>query len=188
MNKLGLEKAEESEIKLTTFIGSERKQGDSRKTPTSVSWTMLKPLNVWITTNYGNSSRDGNNRPPDLPHEKPVYSQETTVRTGHGTTDWFQIGKGVRQGCILSPCLFNIYAEYIMRNAGLEEAGIKIAGRNINNLRYVDDTTLMAESEEELKSLLMNVKEESEKVGLKLNIQKGWIDMYKCTAVYTVPD
>ena len=99
--------------------------------------------------------------------------QEATVRTGHGTTDWFQIGKGVRQGCILSPCLFNLCAEY-MRNAGLEEAqaGIKIAGRNINNLRYADDTTLMAESEEELKSLLMKAKVESEKVGLKLNIQK----------------
>ena len=99
--------------------------------------------------------------------------QEATVRTGHGTTDWFQIGKGVCQGCILSPCLFNLYAEYIKRNAGLEEtqAGIKISGRNINNLRYADDT-LMAESEEELKSLLMKVKEESEKVGLKLNIQK----------------
>ena len=98
--------------------------------------------------------------------------QEATVRTGHGTTDWFRIGKGVCQGCILSP--FNIYAEYIMRNAGLEEtqAGIKIAGRNINNFRYSDDTTLMAESEEELKSFLMKVKEESEKVGLKLNIQK----------------
>ena len=100
--------------------------------------------------------------------------QEAAVRTGHGTTDWFQIGKGKRQGCILSPCLFNLYAEYIMRNAGLEEtqAGIKIAGRNIKNLRYTDDTTLMAESEEELKSLLMKVKEESEKVGLKFNIQK----------------
>uniref|UniRef100_A0AC11ESB3 Uncharacterized protein n=1 Tax=Ovis aries TaxID=9940 RepID=A0AC11ESB3_SHEEP len=100
--------------------------------------------------------------------------QEATVRTGHGTTDWFQIGKGVHQGCILSPCLFNLYAEYIMRNTGLEEAqaGIKVARRNINNLRYADDTTLMAESEEELKSLLMNVKEESAKVGLKLNIQK----------------
>ena len=99
--------------------------------------------------------------------------QEATVKTGHGTTDWFQIGKGVCQGCISSPCLFNLYAEYIMRNSGLEEAqgGIKIAGRNINNLRYADDTTLMAESEE-LKSLLMKVKEESEKVGLKLNIQK----------------
>ena len=97
--------------------------------------------------------------------------QEATVRTGHGTTDWFQIGKGAHQGCILSPCLFNIYAEYIMRNVGLEEAqgGIKIARRNINNLRYADDTTLMAQSEEELKSLLMK---ESEKAGLKLNIQK----------------
>ena len=100
--------------------------------------------------------------------------QEATVRTGHGTTDWFQIGKGVHQGCILSPCLFNFYAEYIMRNPGLEEAQaeIKIAGRNINNLRYADDTTLMAESEEELKGLLMKVKEESEKAGLKLSIQK----------------
>ena len=100
--------------------------------------------------------------------------QEATVRTGHGTTDWFQIGKGVCQGCILLPCLFNFYAEYIMRNARLEEtqAGIKIAGRNINNLRYADDTILMAESEEELKSLLMKVNEEGEKVGLKLNIQK----------------
>ena len=100
--------------------------------------------------------------------------QEATIRTGHGTTDWFQIGKRVRQGCILSPCLFNFYAEYILRNTGLEEAqaGIRIARRNINNLRYADDTTLMAESEEELRSLLMKVKEESEKVGLKLNIQK----------------
>ena len=100
--------------------------------------------------------------------------QEATDRTRHGTTDWFQIGKGVCQACILSPCLFNLYAEYIIRNAGLDEtqAGIKIAGRNINNLRYADDTTLMAESEGELRSLLMKVKEESEKVGLKLNIQK----------------
>ena len=98
--------------------------------------------------------------------------QEATVRTGH-ETDWFQTGKGVHQDCILSPCLFNLYAEYIMRNTGLEaQAGIKIAGRNINNLRYADDTTLMAESEEELKSSLMKVKDESEKVGLKLNIQK----------------
>ena len=100
--------------------------------------------------------------------------QEATAETGHGTTDWFQIGKGVRQGCILSPCLFNLYAEYIMRNAGLEEeqSGIKIARRNINNLRYAAYTTLMADSEEELKSLLMTVKGETEKVGLKLNIQK----------------
>ena len=100
--------------------------------------------------------------------------QEVTVRTGHGTTDWFQIGKGVRQGCILSPYLFNLYAEYVMRNSGLEEAqaGIKILRRNINNLRYADDGTLMAESEEELKSLLMRVKEESEKVGLSSTFRK----------------
>jgi len=100
--------------------------------------------------------------------------QEAAVRAGHGTTDWFQIGKGVHQGCIVSPCLFNFYAEYIMRNARLDEAkaGIKLARRNINNLRYADDSTLMAESEEELKILLMKVKEESEKAGLKLNIQK----------------
>ena len=120
-----------------------------------------------------NSERDGNTRPPDLPLENLYAGQEATVRTGRGTTDWFQIGKGVPQGCILSPCLFNLYAEYIMRNAGLEEtqAGIKIVRRNINNLRYADDTTLMAESEEELKSFLMKVKEESEKVGSKINIQ-----------------
>ena len=100
--------------------------------------------------------------------------QEATVRTGHGTTDWFQIGKGIHQGCILSLCLFNLYAKHIIRNIGLEEAqaGIKIAGKNINNFRYADDTTLTAESEEELKSLLMKVKKESEKIGLKLNIQK----------------
>ena len=110
----------------------------------------------------------------------PYAGQEATVRTGHGTTDWFQIGKGVHQGYILSPCLFNLYAEYIMRNAGLDEAqaGIKIAGRNINNLRYADDTTLMAESKEELKSLLLKVKVESKSVGLKLNIQKPKIMAY----------
>ena len=121
-----------------------------------------------------NSSRDGNTRPPDLPPEKSVCRSEATVRTGHGTVDWFQIGKGVRQGCILSPCLFNLYAEYIMRNAGLKEvqAGVKIAGRNINNFRYADDTTLMAESEEELKSLLMKVKVESERVGLSSTFRK----------------
>ena len=107
-----------------------------------------------------------------LPKNLPDAGQEAIVRTGHGTTDWFQIRKGVSQGCILSPCLFNLYAEYIMRNARLDEAqaGINIAGRNINNLRYADDTTLMAESKEELKSLLMKVKEESDKAGLKLNI------------------
>ena len=134
---------------------------------------MPKPLTVWITTNWKFLKDMG------IPGHltcllRNLYAgQETTVKTGHGTTDWFQIGKGVRQGCILSPCLFNLYAEYIMRNTGLEEiqAEIKIAGRNINNLRYADDTILMAESEEELESLL-KVKEESEKVGLKLNIQK----------------
>ena len=124
-----------------------------------------------------NSERDGNPRPPDLPLEKPDAGQEATIRTGHATTDWIQIEKGVCQGCILLPCIFNLYAEYIMRNAGLEEAlaGVKIAGSNINNLRYADDTTLMAESEEGLESFLMKVNEESEKVGLKLNIQKSKI-------------
>ena len=131
-----------------------------------------------------NSERDGNTRPPDLPLEKLYAGQEATVRTGHGTTDWFQIGQGVQQGCILSPCLFNFYAEYIMRNTGLEEAqaGIKIAGRNINNLRYADDTPLMAESEEELKSLLMKVKEDSEKVGLKLKKTKFKVQKTKIMA------
>ena len=113
-------------------------------------------------------------------HLRNLYAgQEATVRTGHGTTDWFQIWKGIRQSCILSLCLFNLYAEYIMRNAGLDEAqaGIKIAGRNINNLRYADDTTLMAESKEELRSLLMKIKEESEKTGLKQNIKKTKIHL-----------
>ena len=134
---------------------------------------MLKPLTLWITTNCGKFWEMGISDPLTCLLRNLYAGQEATVRTGHGTTDWFQIGKGVRQGCILSPCLFNFYAEYIMRNARLEkaQAGIKIAGRNINNLRYADDTTLMAENEEEWKSLL-KVKEESEKVGLKLNIQR----------------
>ena len=135
---------------------------------------MPKPLTVWITINWKILQE------MEIPDHLTCLlrhlcaGQEATVRTGHGTTDWFQIRKGVRQGCILSPCLFNLYAEYIMRNTGLEEAqaGIKISRRNINNLRYSHDTTLMAESEEELKSLLMKVKVESEKVGLKLNIEK----------------
>ena len=120
-----------------------------------------------------NSSRDGNTRPPDLLLRNLYAGQEATVRTGHRTTDIEQMGKGVRQGCILSPCLFNLYAEYIVQNAGLHEAqaGIKIARRNLNNLRYADDTTLMAESKEEIRSLL-KVKEETEKAGLKLNIKK----------------
>ena len=134
---------------------------------------MPKSLSVWLSINWKTLQEMGI---PD--HLTCLLSnlyagQEATVRSGHGTTNWFQIGKGVHQGCILSPCLFNFYAEYIMRNAGLEEAqaGIKISGRNINNLRHADDTTLMAESEE-LKSLLMKVTEESKNVGLKLNIQK----------------
>ena len=119
-------------------------------------------------------SRDGNTDHFTCLLRNLCAGQEATVRAGHGTIDWFQIRKGVHQGCILSPCLFNLYAEYIMRNARLDEAqaGIKIAGRSINNLRYADDATLMAESKEKLKSLLMKVKEESEKAGLKLNIQK----------------
>ena len=147
-------------------VGSWKKQESSRKTSISALLTMPKPLTVWITINWKILKEMG------IPDHlvcllRNLYAgQEATVRTGRGTTDWFQIGKGVHQGCILSPCLFNLCAEYIMRNAGLEEAqaGIKIARRNIYNLRYADDTTLMAESEEELKSLLMKVKEESEKL------------------------
>ena len=171
--QLVLEKAEEPEIKLPTSVGSSKK-GEFQKiiyfcfidyakafdcVDHNKLWKILQEMGI----------------PDHLTCLlKNLYAgQEATVRTGHGTTDYYQIGKGVHQGCMLSPCLFNLYAEYIMRNAGLEEAqaGIKIA-RNINNLRYADDTTLMAESEEELKSLLMKVKEESEKAGLKLNIQK----------------
>ena len=132
---------------------------------------MLNPLTVWITTNCGKFLKRWEYQTTFL-LRKLYAGQEETVRTGHGTTDGFQIGKGVRQGCILSPCLFNLYAEYIMRNAGLDEAqvGIKLPRRNINNLKYADDTILMAESEEELKSLLMKVKEERKKVGLKMKI------------------
>ena len=135
---------------------------------------MLKPLTMWITTNCGKFFKRWEYQTTFPASENLYAGQEATIRTGHGTTDWFQIAKGVCQGCILSPCLFNLYAEYIMQNVGLDEAqaGIKIAGRNINHFRYADDTTLMAESKEELKSLLMRVKEESEKAGLKLNIQK----------------
>ena len=175
MFKLDLEKAEETEIKLPTCTGSLKKQESFRETYTSALLTMPKPLTVWLTINCGKFFQEMGIRDHLTCLLRNLYAgQEATVRTGHGTTDWLQIGKGVRQGCILSPCLFNFYAEYIMRNAGLEEAqaGIKIAGRNSNNLRYADDTTLMAESEEELKSLLMKVKEESEKVDLKLKIQK----------------
>ena len=164
MFKLGLEKAEEPEIKLPASTGSWKKQENSRKTSTSALLTMPKPLTVWITTNWKILERDG--KPDHLTcFLRNLYAdQEATVRTGHGTTDWFQTGKGLCQGCILLPCLFNLYAGYIVRNAGLDEAqaGIKIAGWNINNL----NTTLMAESEE-LKSLLMKVKKESGKNWLK---------------------
>ena len=166
MFKLDLEKAEESEIKLPTSVGSLKKQESSRKSSTFALLTMAKPLTVWITTNWKSHKELG------IPDHltcllKNLYAgQEATVRTGHGTTDGLQIRKGVRQGCILSPCLFNLYAEYIMRNAGLYEAqvGIKIVVRDINNLRNADDNTLMAESKEE-PSLLMKVKEEREKAG-----------------------
>ena len=154
------------EIRLPASVGSLEKQESSRKISTSALLTTPNLLTVWITTNWKILKE------MVIPDHltcllRNLYAgQEATVRTGYGTKYWFQIGKGMHQGCTLSPCLFNLYAEYIMRNAGLEEtqAGIKIAGRNINNLRYADDTTLMAESEEELKSLLMKVKEESEKL------------------------
>ena len=135
---------------------------------------MQQPLTVWITTNWEILKQVGIQDHLICLLRNLYAGQETTVRTGHGTTDWFQIGKGVHQGCILSPYLCNLYAEYIMRNSGLDEAqaGNKIARRNINYLRYADDTTLMAERKEELKSLLKKVKKESEKVGIKLNIQK----------------
>ena len=172
--KLDLEKAEEPVIKLPTPARSLKKQESSRKTFTSALFTRPKPLTMWITTNWKILQEMG------IPDHltcllRNVYAgQEATVRTGHETTDWFQIRKGVHQGCILSPCLCNFYAEYIMRNTRLEEAevGIKIAGRNTNNLRYADNSTLMAESEEELKSLLMKVKEESEKAGLNSTFGK----------------
>ena len=174
MLKLNLEKAEEPEIKLPTSIGSWKKQ-EFQNNFTSALLTTPKPLTVWIT-----------NEPWKILKEMGIPShltcllrnlyagQETRVRTLHETTDWFQIGKGVCQGCMLLPSLFNLYAEYIMRNAGLDEAqaGIKVARRNINNLRYAGLTTLMAVSEEELNCIFVKVKEESEKIGLKLNIQK----------------
>ena len=174
MLKLVLEKAEEPEIKLPTSTGSSKKQKSFRKTLTSAFIDYAKAFDYVDHNKLWKILKE-----MGIPDHLTCFlrnlfaCQEATVRTGHGTTDWFQIGKGVHQGCILSPCLFNLYAEYIIRNAGLEEAqaGIKIAGRNINNLRYADDTTLMAESKE-LKGFLMKVKEESEKVGLKLNIQK----------------
>ena len=175
MFKLVLEKAEEPEIKLSTYAGSSKKAREFQKNIYFCFLDYAKAFDCGDHTKLWKILKE-----MGIPDHltcllKNLYAdQKATVRTGHGKTDWFQIGKGVCQSCILSPCLFNFYAEYIMRNAGLEEAqaGIKMAGRNINNLGYADDTTLMAESEEELKSLLMKVKEESEEVGLKLNIQK----------------
>ena len=172
--KLVLENAEEPEIKLPTYTGSSKKQESSRKTSISALLTMQAFDCVDHNKLWKILKETGIPDPLTCLLRNLYAGQEVTVRIGHGTIDWFQIGKGVCQSCILSPCLFNLYAEYIIRNAGLDEAqaGIKIAGRNINNLRYAGETILMAESEEELRSLLMKVKEESEKVGLKLNIQK----------------
>ena len=143
--KLDLDKPEEPEIKLSTHVGSLKKPESSKNTSTSALLTMPKPLTMWITTNCEKFLKRWEYQTCRL---RNLYAgQEGTTRTRYGTTDWFQIGKGVRQGCMLSPCLFNLYAEYIMKNACLDEAqaGIKIAGRNINNLRYADDTTLLAE-------------------------------------------
>ena len=167
-------KAEELEIKLPTSAGSLKKQESSRKTSTSALLTMPMPLTVWITGNCGKLPKEMGITDHLTCFLRNLYAgQEATVRTGYEITDWVQIGKGIYQGCILSPCLFNLYAEYIMGNARLDEAQavIKIARRNINNLRYADEITLRAESEEELKNLLMKMKEESEKPGLKLSIQ-----------------
>ena len=174
MFKLILEKAEEQEIKLLTSAESLKKQEVSRTTSTSALLTMSKPLTVWITISWKILKEMGVPEHLTFLLRNLYAGQEATVRTGHGTTDWFQIQKGICQGYILSPCLFSLYAEYIMRNAGLDEAqpGIKIARRNISSLRYADDITVMAESKVEIKSILMKVKEESENVGLKLNIQK----------------
>ena len=172
MFKLVLEKAEEPEIKLPTSAGSSKKP---RKFKKSIYFCFIDYAKTFDCVDHNKLWKilKGMGIPDRLTSLlRNLYAgQEATVRTGHQTTDWIQIGKGIHQGCTLSLCLFNFYAEYIIRNAGPEEAqaGIKIAGRTINNLRYADDTILMAESEEELKSLLMKVKEESEKIGLKLN-------------------
>ena len=169
MFKQDLAKTEEQEIKLPTSTRSSKKQESSRKTSLSALLTMPKTFDCVDHNKLWKILKEMGIQDHLTCFLRNLYAgQEATVRTGPGTTDWFQIGKGACQGCILSPCLFNLYAEYIMRNAGLEEAqaGIKIAGRNINNLRHADDITLMAESEEELMSLLIKVKEESEKVGL----------------------
>ena len=173
MFKLDLEKAEQPDIKFPTYWIIEK----ARESQKNIYFCFIDYAKAFDCVDHKKLWKILQEmRIPDQLNclLRNLYaSQEASVRTGHGTTDWFQTRKGVCQGCILSPCLFNLHIEYIMRNAGLEvQAGIKIAGRNINNLRYADDTTLMAESEEELKSLLRKVKEESEKVGIKLNIQK----------------
>ena len=158
----------------SSSLDHRKKQENSRKTSTFASLTMQKALTVWITTNWRNSKKMGIQDHLTCLLRNLYAGQAARIISGHWITDLFKIKKGEFQDYILSPCLFNLYAEYIMWNAGLDEpqAGIKIVRRNINNLRYADDDTLMAKSEEELKSLLMKVKEESEKVGLKLNIQK----------------
>ena len=172
MFKLDLEKAEEPEIKLPTSIGSSKEQESSRKNVYFCCIGYSKAFDCVDHNKLWKILRDGNTSPPYLPPEKLVCRQEEQLEPDIEQTG-SKLGR-VRQGCILSPCLFNLHAEYVMRKPGLDEAqaGIKIARRSINNLRYTDDTTLMAESEEDLKSLLMKVKEESEKVGLKLNIQE----------------
>ena len=174
MSKLDLEKAEEPEIKLPTSTGSSKKQESSRKSSTSALLTMPRHIDC-VDHNKLWKILEGMGIPYHFTSllRNPCVGEEVTVITGHGTTHWFQIRKGVHQGCILSPCLFNLYADYIMRNAGLDEAqvGIKISRRTINDLRQTDGTTFMAENIE-LKSFLMKGKEESEKVGLKLNLQK----------------
>ena len=175
MFKLDLEKAEEPEIKLPTFSGSSKKPREFQKNIYFCFIDYSKPLTVWFTTNCGKFFKRWEFLTCLTYLLWNLYAgQEATIRTGHGKTDWFQIGKGVCQGCIPSSCLFNLYAEHIMWNSTLDEAqaGIKIARRNINNFRYADDTTLIAESEEELKSLVMKVKEESEKPGLKPTFKK----------------
>ena len=171
----GFRKGRGTRNQIAISSGSLKKQENSRKNIYFCFFDYAKAFDCVDHNTLENSSRNGNIRPFYLPLEKSVCRLRSN-RTGHGTTGWFQIGKGVRQGCILSPCLFKLYAEYIMQNAGLDEAqaGIKIARKIINNLRHADYTTLMAEREE-LKSLLMPVKEESEKAGLKLNIQKAKI-------------
>ena len=165
---MDLEKAEEPEIELPTSIGSPKKQGSSRKTFTSAS----KSLTMWITTNWKILQEMGKSNHLTWLLSNIYADQEATVRTGHGTTDWFQIRKGAYQGCILSPCLFNLYAEYIMWNGGWMNHKLEswLPGEISNNLRCADDTTIRAEGEEELRSLLIKVKEESEKVDLKLSI------------------